>query len=202
MNKTVSLVATHEAIERYFPSVTFEHPLSKVVSANFPITPENCKTKLGTWLASRILTTRFDDDASICNVILPATELGLRLKKFGETLSRETQIKSIEHIEQVFQQMEIWIEEQRKVLNVYGPYANPYRVINFQWPVFGSWAASSAATPEAYFDLCAQEIRATGGVILNAGLMREQLPESLARTMATRAGGGNLLLERYRKHFS
>ena len=40
-------------------------------------------------------------------------------------------------------------------------------------------------------------IRATGGVILSAGMGDDQLPVSIAWTMAVKCGGGTSLLARY-----
>jgi len=80
---------------------------------------------------------------------------------------------------------------------MYGTESFRYRVIDYRWTVFGSSAADAAYTPEQYFDLCARQIRKTGGVILTAGLSGARLPDSLAETMASDAGGGLALMKRY-----
>jgi len=198
--RTVNLVATEEAIARYFPDARASSHLAVpgIMSAEFPIFPETCRTQLGRWLAGAITTTRFDDDASMCRLVLPATEIGLHIHDLGERLRRSQEVRTQADAERIFVEIEGWIESQRKKIKVYGRHAFTYRSVLFQWPVFGSAAAEEARTPEAYFDLCAGRIRATGGIIVEAGLGRDVLPESLLRTTAPKRGGGDLLLKRYR----
>ena len=200
MTATVNLVATADAIEHHFSATLKGQPFSGIMSADFPINPGGCETKLGAWLAANIYTTRFDDDASICRILLPSTEMGLTFKAFGESLAKKTEFQSLEDVDNAFQRMQSWIDEKRKVLKVYGAAGNSYRTIVYPWPVFGSRAANHLLTTEGYFDFCAAQMRATGGVILSAGLSRAPLPASLARTMASKAGGGDALIERYLKH--
>lgn len=192
---TVSLVATLPTIQRYFPGGVDSK--TGVMSAPFPIHPESCRTALGRWLAETILTTRFDDDASLCCILLPVTEQGLHFRELGAQLMREQEIRSVEEAERRFADIEAWIKKQRNVAKVYGEATCRYRTFQYQWPVFGSVAGGGAETPEAYFDFCAGEIRSTGGVILRAGLSNASVPESLLRTMAPKSGGGDALLRRY-----
>lgn len=193
--KTVNLVATLEAIGRYHHSPVAPH--SSVMSADFPIVPETCKTELGLWLAQRILTTRFEDDAATCTIVLPYTEQGLQIRSFADGLVRHREIRTVDAANKIFKEIEDWVAKQRQFLAAYGPHTTAYRTTNFKWPVFGAAAAQGANTPEDYFDLCAGMIRATGGAILHAGLQREPVPESLLRTMAAHAGGGVSLVKRY-----
>lgn len=198
--RTVNLVATSEQIESYFPGARKPFPAAKpgIMSADFPIRPEKCSTELGRWLARVIATTRFDDDASACKILLPATEQGLRFRELGENLLREKEIRSVEDAECQLARLEAWITEQRKLLGAYGQHACAYRVIQFQWPVFGSERVKDAGSAEAYFDACAGLIRATEGVILHAGISATPLPDGLLRTMARKSGGGDALMARYR----
>ena len=197
--RTVNLVATEATIQRFFHGSPKANPASKpgIMSADFPVVPETCKTALGRWLADVIVTTRFDDDASNCSILLPATEQGLHFREFGEHLQRKREIRSIEEAERALREVEAWVQKQRNLAKVYGETTCRYRVIQFSWPVFGSAAAHGADTPEGYFDLCAGQIRSTGGVILKAGLGSDQPPESIVRTMASKSGGGDALLKRY-----
>ena len=193
--RTVNLVATLPTIQRYFSGVVDSK--SGVMSADFPISPQSCRTALGRWLAETILTTRFDDDASQCRILLPATEQGLHFRELAERLLSEQEIRSLEEAERRFAALEAWIKRQRQLAKVYGRTTCEYRTFLYQWPVFGSVAVGDADTPEAYFDFCAGRIRSTGGVVLRAGLSAAILPESVLRTMAPKSGGGDALLRRY-----
>lgn len=197
--RTVNLVATEAMIQHYFPDARTSRACAKpgIMSADFPIAPENCRTELGRWLATVISTTRFDDDASHCYIVHPSTEQGLHLRDLGERLQRRQVIRNIEEAEHIFKEIEIWVEKQRRLAEVYGSHLYQYRTYLYQWPVFGSLAAGESSTTEAFFDRCGALIRATGGVILRAGLSNARLPASLARTMAPKSGGGESLLQRY-----
>lgn len=195
--KTVDLVATSETVQRYFPDAANR---TGVLSAPFPIVPETCRTQLGRWLAEHIHTTRFDDDASRCSILLPHTHFGLSVRDLGERISRDYRAAdSLDDADRAFDALERWVSEQRKILKAYGPTQLQYCIEQYRWPVFGSAAAEGANTPEAYFDLCASAIRATGGVILRAGLSNAEPPASLVRTMAAKHGGGDTLLRRYQR---
>ena len=199
MKRTVNLVATRDAILKYFPDAREPHPAAKpgIMSADFPLVPELCETALGRWLAERIHTTRFEDDAAACKILLPATELGLHVREMGQQMLRHSELNA-ETAEALFGRVTAWIERQRRTLKMYGSVQSAYRTIQFEWPVFGSAKAKGAATPEAYFDECAKQIRMTGGIVLRAGFKTELPPDSLLQTMARDAGGGLALLERYR----
>jgi hypothetical protein len=202
--RTINLVSTLDAIKRHFPERYREpSPGSKpgVMSADFPLEPSACTTKLGCWLAEHISTTRFDDDGSWCPILMPATEMGLTIRELGEKLLRH-QEADITATEVMLATMEEWIEHQRKIIAGYGDAVFRHRVIRYDWPVFGSVRVGDAKTPEAYFDACARLIRSTGGVILAAGLSREVPPDSLVDTMAQSSGGGLALLRRYRESSS
>lgn len=194
----VTLVATEAMIQQYHSGARSPHTSAKpgIMSAEFPVDPAACKTKLGAWLASTIRTTRFDDDLSLCRIVLPATEFGLHVRDLAARLHGFHQVGTAEQAEMVFQLLSEWTEQQRKTLKVYEQHAFMYRTMQFEWPVFGSARAAGATTPEAYFDECAGQIRKTGGVILNAGL-RVVPPESLVASMAN--GRGGELLQAYEK---
>lgn len=196
---STNLVATHEKLRAFFPDA--REPLwdkaPGIMSADFPITPELCTTALGRWLAATIYTTRFDDDASRCTIILPSTEQGLRLRDTGQRLIAQQGVRSRAAADRVLADLERWIAAERANLDAYGTSLFQFRAMQFQWPVFGSAAAASAHTPEQYFDFCAGQIRATGGVILGASLFDTPLPDDLARTMAPKSGGGDSLLRQY-----
>lgn len=194
----VTLVATEAMIQQYHPSARRPHVSAKpgIMSAEFPVDPAACQTKLGAWLAGTIHTTRFDDDLSQCRIVLPATEFGLHVRDLAERLRACQQVHTLDQTELVFQLLADWTEQQRKSLKVYERHAFTYRTTHFEWPVFGSARAGGAATPEAYFDECAGQIRKTGGVIIDAG-MRDVPPSSLIESMAN--GRGSQLLRAYEK---
>ncbi len=195
--KTVDLVATSETVQRYFPEAANR---TGILSAPFPIDASACRTALGRWLAETIHSTRFDDDASRCAILLPHTHFGLSVRDLGERISREYKAAdSLDDADRAFDALDRWISEQRKILKAYGPTQLQYCIEQYRWPVFGSTAAEGADTPEAYFDRCASAIRATGGVILRAGLSNAEPPASLVRTMAAKNGGGDTLLRLYQR---
>lgn len=199
--KTVNLVATIPMVQRYFPGTTPRTGYRPdVMSADFPIAPERCKTALGRWLAEKILTTRFDDDASRCVIAVPATELGLHFRSLAERLMQMQEIRSAEEAERSFEEIERWLEKTRRIAKVYGSANYKYRTFQFQWPVFGSLTVKEAVIPEDYFDACARKIRVTGGVIVAAGLDRESPPESITCTLA--ANRGTEILRQYKKAYS
>jgi hypothetical protein len=168
------------------------------MSAAFPVDPVACKTALGRWLAEHIHTTRFDDDASRCVIVTPYTEEGLHARAFLSKLIAQpttSALRSTADMQRLHDQMKVWLDERQRFLKTYGDDLFRYRVIDFAWPVFGSRAAGSAASPEEYFDACAKQIRETNGVIRWAGLSRATLPPTLAATMANNSG--LLLLRAY-----
>lgn len=200
ITRTVTLVANQDAIERYHPGAALRNDPGLnpgIVSAAFPVDPTKCKSALGRWLAEHILTTRFDDDASLVKIVIPATEEGLHIKELAKKLAQQQRVESAAEAEAVYAGLEKWINERRKLLMVYGSALFEYRVIAFNWPVFGSRAAGGALTPEAYFDECAKMMRTTGGVILKTGF-GEVPPDSLLNSMASDVGGGLALLAKHR----
>lgn len=198
--KTVELVATEAAIKAHFPGARSPNPGAKpgIMSADFPVNPAGCKTALGRWLAETVLTTRFDDDAHLVRIGLPQTEEGLHVLEFFRGVigdPRSGSISSLAELDVFHGKVEQWLKSRRAVNAMYGNEVFRYRAIYFEWPVYGSRAVEAAATPEEYFDACAQQIRQTGGVILWAGLSKKRLPQSIARTMS-----GNRGLELLEKH--
>jgi hypothetical protein len=105
---TVNLVSTPEKIREYHPDA--RDPRGSyapgIMSADFPIDPTGCSTKLGAWLASHVSTTRFDDDASRCQILLPVTEEGLEVRELGQQLSAHKEVRSQTEMESVFSKLE------------------------------------------------------------------------------------------------
>lgn len=197
--RIINLVATAERLKRDFPDSHKAQSLtSGIMSADYRVDLSRIETKLGQWLAEHIDTTRRDDDASSLSILLPHTEAGLHFRDLGEQLVRQTRVRSKADSERLLQMLETWVKEKRATFQAYAPWG--FRVVGFDFPVYGSRAADGADTPEAYFDTVARQVRATGGVIRAAGLGDDALPESLARTMAVQAGGGEYLLRAHREH--
>lgn len=199
MRKNVHLVVAASQLLRDFPD---SKEIRDMVthntgpnSLNYEVEPERCTTQLGAWLATHIDSTRFEDGGSRCSVVLPCTEEGLRVLDLANKLPAYKQIQSPSEAEELYTMLEGWIEERRGKLEMYGDDLFGFRVIEFEWPVFGSKAADQVKTPEAYFDCCAKQIRDLGGVILKAGVNSTELPESIAQTMAD--GKGMQLLGSY-----
>lgn len=161
MERTVSLVATTEAIERHFPGS--RKPSSNcrpgIMSARFPVDPEKCTSKFGKWLAERITTTRFDDDRATLRVTLRLTEEDLHIREMAQRMTSSS-VRSEADAESLHQMLERWIERRRSSIKCYGEHAFAPRTIHYEWPVYGSAKAEHLDTVEAYFDLCTKRIRA------------------------------------------
>lgn len=196
---SVQLVCTPEIASRYYPEARAPYTRS-ILAPHFPITPENCATKLGRMLAEHISTTLRDDDASRCTLIMPVTEIGVHFTEMGKKLMTEKLIINETSAEGFFQLMEQFIADRRGEIAMYGDHVFHLRTMQFEWPVFGSKAAADAETPEAFFDLCGRQIRQLGGMILRLGLTAtaDDLPEGIMRTLSN--GRGLDLLHRHRKH--
>lgn len=199
----VTLVATLEAIKMHFPEEYREprlHSKPGIMSAEFSVALDECQTKLGLWLAQNISSTRHDDDGSSCSIVIPATEQGLQLQELGTKLINQSELRTREEFEQTLEHLESWIGRQRARARMAGESYLAYRVIDFDWPVFGSARSNYASTPAAYFDECGKQIRQTGGVIISAGLSRSAPPSSLLQTMGPATPpGGQTLFARYRE---
>jgi hypothetical protein len=181
MTNTVELVATKEVVLRYHPNRAVA---SSVLSAPFPIAPGKCETALGEWLATHIVTTRLDDDASACRIVLPHSQASLYLSTMADGLRTPTRSGTGRELERAAAHLADQAEDLRSLLHAFpartlmSPQAMMYR-----WPVYGGRGAVSI-TPEEYFDHCATDIQSSGGVIEYAGLRRMPLPEELVQSMA------------------
>lgn len=197
IHRTVTLVATPAAIDRYFPGSDLAIKPG-IVSAPFPIDPASCKTALGRLLAENIPTTRFDDDLSRVRILSPQTSESRRIKELAKRLAESQRVESREAADKVYAGLTKFAADRMAALKNDWSGFN-FSVINFNWPVFWSRVASNARTPEAYFDECGKMMSATGGVVLSVGTGGVQIPDALAHGMAVEAGGGVALLERYRR---
>lgn len=198
--KKVTLVATEDRLLADFPAQF--RPAKPgtnpgILSAEYEVDPNACATKLGRWLAETVITTRFDSLLSSCSILLPQTAEGCVVRDLAERLMQRQSIANEVEAERLYVDIEDWIAERRTAIEVLGSYAFRNRVIAYKWPVFGAVAAENASTPEAYFDICAKQIRMTGGVILSVGSFA--LPASLVKTMAEKSGGGDNLIARHRE---
>lgn len=192
MTNTVELVATKEVVLRYHPNRSIA---SSVLSAPFPIEPGKCETALGEWLATHVETTRFDDDASVCQIVLPHSQASLCLSAMADGLPSHTRSGKPIELESAAAHLACQAEELLSLLKTFPARTllSP-RSMMYRWPVFGRQRAVGM-TPERYFDYCATAIQRSGGVIEYAGLWRTPLPEGLAQTMAQ--GHGAKLIDRH-----
>ena len=198
--RTVNLVATPEMIRRYFPDARDPRPgfTPGIMSADFPIDPAGCNTKLGAWLAERIFTTRRDDDVSLVRMVMPVTDAGAMLTNLGKAIAgmphQGTRIRFPGY--QLTEQSDLnrAIESIRKHLTdielqvkSYGQLEFNLRTEHYQWPVFGSKVGGiindGVDTPERFFDYCAREILQLDGVIIEAGFDNVRPDDDLLRTM-------------------
>lgn len=158
--KTVSLVATVGVVRKFFPDAHTPGPTAKpgILSAPFPVVPSACKSHFGAWLAERYSTTRRDDDLSILRIELPATEEELQVREFAQSLQR-TPVMTAGAAALLHESILKWVGERKKHIAAYGDACFRRRIVNFDWPVFGSAAGGGFEMPEEYFDFCAMVIR-------------------------------------------
>lgn len=157
-----NLVATNALAGKLFPEATVRnsaHGKLGVVSCDVPLSPSDCSTRFGRWLAERVPTTRRDDDMSRVVITLASTEAEIALAAFADSL-KSVQIHNADDLGSALKGMEAWAESQRKVAAAYGDHLYTRRTIEFEWPVLGSRAAEGIESAAAYFDLCAARIRA------------------------------------------
>lgn len=158
------------------------------------VNPELCETDLGRWLAEHILTTERNDEASLCHILMPGTNFGMHLQAlsdllgFGIKVDKPAGVRILELVQQ-------WTIHRRRYLSVYGDANFELATIRYDWPVFDYEDAWGISTAEAFFDECAHDICATGGIVLAAGLNRAAPPEFIVQAMAS--GWGLELLGRY-----
>lgn len=178
---TVSIVATPNALKRYFPDA--EH-CSRMMSAPFPVNPNLCKTVTGRWLAQTILTTRRDDDFSLLQVEMPVTDAGAMLTNLGLDVSGRAEYDKTSgyiyrgylltrksDLDQAIAKITVELEKIKKHAHVFGDSFFKMRRPHYEWPVFGSAKAEGhrVTTPEQFFDFCAEDLRSMGARILSAG---------------------------------
>jgi hypothetical protein len=202
---TRTLTSTLARIDADFPSGEphsngLWHSIPGIMSAPYQVDLDIIKTKLGRFLAEHTSTTRRDDDDSSISLLSPWTvgdaeineiasnaqmtqPSGLSAHK-GQTLARLARLRA-----------EIDRVEARVRTAAPGGHWDILRVISYDWPVFGSRRIPDAATPEAFYDACARDIRSAGAILLSAGMRHVPLPDGIAQTMA---GGRGLQLLRKR----
>jgi hypothetical protein len=196
---TREIMATDATIQEWAPLVRSisNGSVIHLRSAEFPVNLDKIETKLGRWLAENVFTTRREDDASRVSLLFADTGAATAVR--GLTADVPAAIRDAAALESELQTIEHRIAQMRRVREVYPGWGFDFRIETFAWPVFGSQRAAAAKTTEQYFDLCAKMIRASGAVILSAGILSAELPSSLARTMCLQGGGGDDLIERHRK---
>lgn len=171
---------------------------SGLIFEQYSINPLNCQTKLGRWLADVIDSTLFDDDSSKCSIILPFTEEGIQIRDFARQLTKYQSMRNLADLRSLHAKIDAWLSQRQEATRADKTLFR-HRVINFKWPVFGSHAAENARTPEQYFDVCADQIMRTGGVIRHAGNHQIEPPAELIKLMANDIGGGMALMSLFNK---
>ena len=156
-SKSVDLVATLEIIKGQLGLSTALCSKS-MASAKFRVNPDNCRTKLGRWLADNICTTRFDDDFSNLNLVLDVSNAELEAKELAE-LIKDTKIRDREAWDDLGVHINAFIEKRKQVIDMHGENCFALKTIQFAWPVYGCKTVAEAKTPEEYFDKCASMIR-------------------------------------------
>jgi len=124
------------------------------VSADFPIDPSRCQTKVGRWLAETVCTTRFDDDFHRLRLTSSTTEEEMKTRAAFERFMRFS-ITNLADFERLQAELHEWLLERKGVVHVHGNRCFSVCSFDFSWPVFGSTAVKSVQVPEEYFDMCA-----------------------------------------------
>lgn len=159
MSQSITLVATVAALEAAGHSVTPQvSGKPGILSAEFAISPQDCATAFGRWLAERVPTTRRDDDLSTVMVYSSESDAELALREFADAL-RSRRLRDIDDIDRLAADMAAWSEKRRRIAGMYGESAFAPVAVSFAWPVLGSAAAGGITDPAEYFDLCARLIR-------------------------------------------
>jgi hypothetical protein len=176
----ITLVATDATIEAAFgPAPTHtEHGTPGIRSARFEVDTDLPRSRLGKWLAERLLTTRRDDDQSALSITLHVTEEALHVREMAKKLSTQNP-QSTADAERIFGSLETWIEQRRSSIKAYGDTSFAQRTIAFDWPVLGSLAAEKVQDPNEYLNICASRIRALKPV--SARLASETIPDGFLR---------------------
>ncbi|MBU2734274.1 hypothetical protein HAQ00_00710 [Acidithiobacillus caldus ATCC 51756] len=181
--KKVELVANKSAIEQYFDQWHFSASAwhkEGILSADFPVDPGKCSSKLGQWLAENVATTRRDDDGSRVRLLMPVTEAGARLSHTAR--HHALSITDQNDLQRRIATIRYELDMLERTVAMYGSSLFDYRVESFEWPVFGSrdggWH-DGVQTVEEFFDFCARRIRKMGSVVLYAGLDRAAPPDTL-----------------------
>ena len=172
-----NLMATEAMVRRHHPDFRGVRPgcAPGICSADFRVDLSQCRTALGRYLADKIATTRREDDASRVRVQLPENAAGHYLCAIGERMSRSRNLTAA-GLARGIEEARAQLAELEAVHAMHGEGLFWPRVVDYEWPVFGSIAggrASGVDTAEAYFDLCARAIRSLGGKILSVGIFRE-----------------------------
>jgi hypothetical protein len=188
--KIVELHATIEMTKKYHPQTWNYLPVAGLDRrrANFPVDPAACKDPLGKWLAEHITSNIAGDPRSICEVAQLGVALEMPRQLYMMIEENRWARANATQIDDFFDSVMDWVRRSKlKAKNSQTGTLGPYSIF-FEWPDFGSESTDYADTVESYFDQCAHQIHATGGVVLVAGSKGEYPPESLLKDMADGAG--------------
>lgn len=161
--RCVDLMVTRQVMEKghaQSPSLRGPRPAQQpfILSAVFKVTPGDCRTKLGSWLAQRVGTTRLDDSLSVLVITRNLTIEEQSLKHLIAQIEASP-IRSNQEMQAVHACMTLWMQERLQINAAYGDFAFEKATSHFEWPVFGSRAIAHVLTPEGYFDECAKRLR-------------------------------------------
>lgn len=180
MKCEVELVATDAVMLKCFPAYAFK---PGVKSGYFPVDTKRCRTKAGEWLASKIVTTNFNDDLSLLFFQSAFTNADLKFKAIFDQVqaSRVDSFAALEHAKQALKQglADITLQAQH-----YSDLEFDYRWTKFEWPVFGSARAGKVETAEAYFDVCGNILARLAPRAVKTG-RQEHMPADLLMSLPT-----------------
>lgn len=198
MKKRIEMLATVEVTERHFPSHWQKLPYVArgIQIVDFIVDPSLCQDPLARWLARRITSTHIEHRGSTCEIVLPGAAISLVRDLLVELNEGNWSLTgSPDEVELFYASAMDCVRRSQWRLDNFGFQQFGPHSFMFEWPAYGVGETADAHTIEEYFDMCAQRIYATRGVIIAAGPRLERPPAALLKTMAD--GIGNFILEKY-----
>lgn len=193
-HRTIIMRATPATAHKYDP--TGSNILEKIpasaseggtdcVVAKFLVTPEQCKSPLGAWLARRVASTDNNTVHGRLLYVTPETVAGALLGELAEFLRRKHDVRQHEW-DRTLQSIRTRIDTIAARVSAYADNGSMFMPApkTFAWPVFGEpldngFSFRAATNPESYFDQCAGLLRSARAVLLGVGPEQRRPPPSV-----------------------
>ena len=174
----------------------------------YDIDPNECSTKLGGWLASKIDTTEYGADGSRLELLFPyshadwkAAEMmnDLKCYEVGQPVEGPagTQMRgSLEAYIYIIDKHMRFLNEVNEKHGRFVIWSDNLMVSAFNWPLYKIVRDSANDTPERYFDRAARWISKNHAIVLAAGRSCHSLPDDLLPVY------GRRMLDRHEEEIS